>query len=282
MSWMFFALLSVLLFSISSLLQRVLMKEEQSDAHAYSIAFQLLGAVVVGVFAITQGFEFPPIDTYPVNFLLLAVLYGTGTLCLFNAYKHLGASEVTIITSSRTIVTIISAVLILNEVFDLQKAAGTILILTSILVISDKIGKIKLDKGFFYALGMSVCYGLAITNDTFLLSHVNVYSFTTIGFLLPGLFLILVNPKKIKKLNTFFKTKVFLKLLLMTASYGIAALLFYSAINHGATASQITPILQSTVIITVILAMVFLKERTNILKKCIGATLVTIGVILLA
>lgn len=282
MNWLFFALLSVSLYSVSALLQKVIMQDDKSDAHAYSIVFQILGAILVGLFSLTQGFVLPPISTYPLNFLLLAVLYGTGTLCLFNAYKYLEASEVTIITSVRSIVTIVSAVLLLHESFSLQKGIGAILILASIFIITKKIGKITFNKGFFYALGMAVCYGLAITNDTFLLSKVNVYSFTALGFLLPGIFLIIVKPKKLLELSEFFKARVFGKLLVMTSFYAAAAVAFYLAISNGGEASQVTPILQASVIVTVILAVIFLKERDSLLKKLLGAILVFIGVLLLA
>jgi len=268
--------------AIASLLQKVLMKDDKSDPHAYSIAFQLLGSAIVATFALSHGFVMPPISAYPINFLLLAVLYGCGTLCLFNAYKHLEASEVTIVTSVRAVVTIVSAVVILGEVFSLQKGLGTVLILASVFIISERVGKIKLNKGMLYAFGMAVFFGLAITNDTYLLKHVDLYSYVTIGFLLPGLFLAVVKPKKLLELKPFLKARTFGKMFVFTSFYAASALCFYQAINNGANASQATPVLQSTVIVTVILAAIFLKERDKILKKILCAILVTIGVVLLS
>ncbi|MBI3342051.1 EamA family transporter [Candidatus Curtissbacteria bacterium] len=61
----------------------------------------------------------------------------------------------------------------------------------------------------------------------------------------------------------------------------MSAIFFYSSIEFGASASQAGPILQSTVIVTVILAAIFLKERDHLLKKIISAVLVTIGVLLM-
>lgn len=281
MSWVVLALLSVFLFSISSLLQRVLMKDEQSNAHAYSIVFQILLGVIVGLVAIAKGFVMPPIAQFPVNFLLVAVLYGLGTLFVFNAFKYIEASEVTIITSTRTIITIISAIFLLGEVFDLQKAVGTLLILFSAYLITKKKRRFKVNKGVLYALGMAVCYGLAITNDTFLLKYVDVFSFLTVASLLPGFFLIAVKPKALLELGQFLKPKVLAKMLILTLFYAGGAALFYFAIIIGAGASQITPISQSAVIVTVILAAIFLNERDYLLKKLVSAILVTIGVLLI-
>lgn len=281
MPWIVFALTSVFLYSISALIQRVLMKDDKSDAHAYSIVFQILGAVVVGTFALFRGFVVPPILQFPVNFLLLAVLYGLGTYFLFKSLQYIEVSEVTIITSVRAVVTIISAVLLLGEVFNLQKAIGTAIILASTFIVTEKVGKIKFDKGVLYALGMALCYGLGITNDAYLLKYVNVFSFTTFGFLLPGLFLIAIKPKAIFQLKQFTKPKIFSKMLILDVCYGTAAISFYWAIDLGAKASQITPILLSSVIVTVILAAIFLKERDHLVKKLFCAILVTIGVLLL-
>lgn len=46
-------------------------------------------------------------------------------------------------------------------------------------------------------------------------------------------------------------------------------------------ASQIAPINQAQVIVTVLLAIIVLKERDHLFRKVIAAILVTIGVILL-
>ncbi len=257
------------------------MKDEQSDAHAYSIAFQILGAVVVAVFSVFRGFEMPPITQYPINYFLLAVLYGLGTLFLFKALKSLEASELTIITSVRSVVTIVSAVFLLGEVFDFNKTIGTTLILLSAYLVSKESIGVKFNKGVLYALGMALFYGLGITNDAFLLKQAEVFSYLVIGFLFPGLFLIAVKPTALLRLNQFLKPRVFLKMLLLVIVYAAAAACFYLALEQGANASQATPILQATVITTVILAAIFLKERDHLFKKFICAVLVTIGILLL-
>jgi drug/metabolite transporter (DMT)-like permease len=282
MPWFVLAIASVLFFSVASLLQKVLMKDDKSDPHAYSIFFQILGAVLIGSFALWRGFIMPPIGQYPFNFLLSAILYGSGTLFLFKALKYIEASEATIITSVRAIVTIVSAVLILGEVFDYKKGIGTVLILISAYVVTQKSRGIKFNKGVVYALGMSLCYGLAITNDAFIVKHVrDIFSFLTIGFLLPGIFLTIVKPTALGRLGQFLKPNVIAKMFIFTSFYLGGAVTFYFALQNGANASQITPIAQSTVIVTVILAAIFLGERDNLVKKSISAILVTIGVLLI-
>ncbi|MFI5265369.1 MAG: DMT family transporter [Candidatus Levyibacteriota bacterium] len=281
MSWLLFALLSVFFFSLSSLIQRVLMKKEQNDAYVYSVVFQLLGALIIGIFAFSKGFIMPPIASLPINFILLTVLYGFGTLCMFNAFKYLEASEVTMLGASRAVITILSAVFILSEIFTFNNGVGTILILFAVVLITYEKKSFKLNKGTLYALGMALFFGLALTNDTYLIKFVDVFSFTTFGFLLPGLFLILIKPTIIPKLKVFLNPKIFGKMFLLDFIYAAGSICFYYAIEQGAHASQAVPIMQSTVIVTVILAAIFLKERDHLLKKLIGAILITMGILLL-
>lgn len=281
MNWFVLAISAVFLYSISSLIQRVLMKDEKSDAHLYSVAFQILLAIVVAIATVFTGFHLPPISKFPLNFLFLAILYGSGTLFLFNAYKFIEASEVSILTSIRAIVTIVAAVLLLGENFDFKKIIGTVLILISVFLISNKIDKVKFNKGLLYVLGMSICYGLAFTNDAYLLRHVEAISFLVISSLFPGLFLIAVKPKSILKLSQFLKVKIFSKMLTLAIFYSLAAIFTYIAIQKGGEASQVMPILQTTVIVTVILSAIFLNERDNLIRKFISAILVSLGIFLI-
>ncbi|GAI50673.1 unnamed protein product, partial [marine sediment metagenome] len=46
MSWIFLILIGVLFVSTSSLFQRVLLKDEQSDPFTYAIIFQLIIAIL--------------------------------------------------------------------------------------------------------------------------------------------------------------------------------------------------------------------------------------------
>lgn len=280
MSWIFFALISILSLSIANLLQRVLMKNEDSEIFSYSIVFQITCALIVGAFAFIKGFSLPPIFQLPWNFLFMTVLYGTGTLLLFKALQSLEASETTILTSVRSLVTVVSAVVLLREAYSLKEAVGTLLILLSIFLIS-QVKKLSFKKGSIYAFGFALCFGLAVTNDVFILKRADAVSYATIGFLLPGIFLILVNPKSLKRLNRFFDIHILSKMFLMCLFYSIAAIAFYTAVTSGAKASQIGPINQSSIIVTVLLAAIFLSEKDNLFKKIIAAVLVTIGVILL-
>lgn len=282
MLWLVFALVSVCALSVATILQRKLLKDEKSDSHVYAIAFQLGCAALVAVYAFIHGFSLPQFLSMPWNFLLMAVLYGSGTWLLFRALKTTEASEVTIVTSIRAVVTVLSAILFLHEPFGLMRAFGMLLVLGSVILVSWHGEKVRFSKGTLFSLGMAVCYGLAVTNDAFILKTADPLSYTAVSFLLPGLFLVITKPTALKKLPLLFTKKLFWKIALMCLIYSTASIAFYLALSVGAPASQLGPINQMSVVFTVLLASLFLNERENIGRKILAALLAVAGVLLLA
>ena len=281
MNWLSFAIISVLGAAISNVLRRVVMKGDKSDALASTILFQFLGFAMILIFTLFHGFVLPPLSTYPLNFIAEGVLWGLSSLFIFKAAKTLEASEITIIATISTVVTIATAVFFLHEGFNIFRLIGVILILMSVVLVSFQKGKMHFNKGVLYILGYCICAGIAVTNDTFLLQKSEVYSFLVIGWLSPGLFLILISPQSIKKLGYFFHGERFKNIFLMTLFYCAGGVAFYLALATGGLASQVSPIEQTSTILTVIIAALFLNERDHLGKKCIAAVLVMIGVLLL-
>ena len=75
---------------------------------------------------------------------------------------------------------------------------------------------------------------------------------------------------------------LFMKMLLLCAVYSIATLSDYYALSSGGNASQVSPTLETSIILTVILAAVFLDEKNNLPKKLFAAAIAAIGIILLS
>ncbi|MDD5710770.1 MAG: DMT family transporter [Candidatus Colwellbacteria bacterium] len=281
MSWFTLSIISVITLAISNLLRRVLMKDDKSDAVAYSLVFQLMCAFLVGLFAFSHGFVALPVFELPLNFLLTMVLYGTGTLLLFRAVQTTEASKATILASSSTLWAVIVALILLGESFSVLKIIGVGLILGGIILISLKKEVFSLSRGDLYVLCSALCYGIAFANDTFILRQSDVLSYTALAFLLPGLFILAIQPKALRKLGSFSNLGVLLRMAIMSIFYSASAVTVYLAYQKGGAASQLAPIGQSVVILTVLLAAIFLGERENLGKKFVAAIMTTIGVLLL-
>jgi bacterial/archaeal transporter family protein len=282
MSWFILALLYVLLASFANILRKILLRDDRNDLYASAIVFQFLGGIIAGIVAFIHGFVPPPFSIYPLNFLLTTVLWGFATICMFKAYQEIEASEVTIITSLQAIVIIFAGIFFLHEIFTISNAIGALLIIISVIVISQGKGKLVFNKGVMYSLLYCIFAGFATTNEAYMVHHYDVLSYLTVAFFLPGAFLCLINPKALLRIKKVLKPVLLKKNIIFSAVYTISGIVYLYALAIGGQVSQVGTIAKSSVVITVLLATFFLNEQKHFVKKIICAILVTVGVVLLS
>ncbi|OGE78047.1 hypothetical protein A3J19_01040, partial [Candidatus Daviesbacteria bacterium RIFCSPLOWO2_02_FULL_41_8] len=281
MGWLSYALLAVASYSVFYILTRVFLKEKSSDAIAYTIVFNFVCALLISLVSLKNGFILPDIKHYYLNFGLMAVLYTASQVLIFKASRTIGASDLIIFSSTRVLWVIGAALLFLGEAFNTPKIIGTILILISVVYVSAKKKGIKLNKGHIYALLAAFCIGIGFVNDSYILRNADTISYAALAFIFPAVLTLIVFPSSTLKLKYYLNLGILTKILLLGVFYSIGLVASYLSYKAGGNASQIVPIGQSVVIITVILAALFLGERENVSKKIIAAILVSIGVLLL-
>ncbi|HVZ12483.1 MAG TPA: DMT family transporter [Patescibacteria group bacterium] len=280
MGWLYLTLLSVVITAFANILQRVLMKDDKSNPYSYAIAFHLVVTVFYFAFSSINGFSLP---AFSIKFLfmpLASMLWGLGTVFLFRALKLLEISEVTIIGSTRTLVTIVGSVLFLGDTFGFQKIVGTAIMFLSVFLATNLKNGIKFNKGITYSFGMAICYGLGLVFDAFNIKSFDPISYLAIGNLMISLFLLLLFPQTVKAWKEYVNPPFLKKMLPLGILSSTQAVAYYFAIKYGPT-SQIASINLSLIIVTVLLAAILLKERDNLFKKIIAALLVTLGIFLL-
>ncbi len=281
MNWLFYTLLSLITSAFIGILQKVLMNKEESNPVFRSFVLQILGALVCFIFALIKDFTMPPILQYPLNFVLMAILYALCTLFSFKALKTIEASKMAVIFCFGSVVAIFSSAIFLKETITSTIIWGTILIILSI-VIATKPGDFSLKSpGVLYSLAAAGLGGLAIVNDAYLLKFSDAVSYTALGFFLPAIPLLLIYPKiivdlkKIPKLISPFD-------FLLALTWGISAIAFYLALEKGGLVSQISPISQTKIILTILFSAILLKEKQRLAAKLTAGILAAIGVILIS
>ncbi|MFA5349227.1 MAG: DMT family transporter [Candidatus Paceibacterota bacterium] len=281
MIWLILVLLGTFFWSITTILQRAFLKEEQSNHYSYAIIFQLLVAILIFIYTLFAGLNLPDFKEYYINIILMVILYALGNLTMYKGMQLVEASEKAIIYSSNAIWTMLLAALFLKEQITYLRITGAFFIILSVIIISYKKGSFKFKKGHILIMLTAVIFGFAFINDIVLLKTIDAASLSVLGFGLPSIALFLARPKIAKEFKFFFEKKRLLKIIGAGLFYAAAAVLIKSAYRVGGDASQIAPITQLTIIITVMLAYVFLKEKKSLLKKIIGSVLALIGVLLI-
>lgn len=280
--WLILTLLSVFVASVATILQKILIRGDKSDPYSYAVVFHLLMGLVAFAFGLVGGTDFSLFQGNIWMLFLAAALWGTCQVFLFKALKLAEASEVTVVSGVRIIVTILASVIFLNEVFTGWNVLGTVLILISTVLIANRKGGLKFDKGFFYTLAMAFFGGLAIVADSANVQQYEVLAYSTLSNVLAGLFILAIYPKTFKQWKTFANPSFLLKMLPVAVFSVSQGMLYLLAFTYGENTAEIGTIRQASVIVTVLFAVLFLGERDNLWKKCIAAILVTIGVFFLS
>ena len=282
MSWPILACISIITVSVAGILERVLMKNEQSNPIGYAILFQLILGSISLVFAVVFGkFALPSVSIPWYQFIISSVLWAASTVFTFQAVKTLTAGEVTILSASGAIISILLGIIFLREVLTVPLLIGTVLILLAIWIINTEHVSFSSKRGIIFALLAALCAGIAVVNDASILKHYEAFSYTAIMSFLPGILLICCFPKElVKTVRTIHRNVIFM-MVIFCLFYAIQAITYYLAFQYGAPVSQLSPLTKSSIVLTVILAAVFLKEKSNLPKKIIAAILVTVGAILL-
>ncbi|HSW88718.1 MAG TPA: EamA family transporter [Candidatus Saccharimonadales bacterium] len=280
-SWQLFLFASILLTSINGLFHRVVMKTENSNPIAQTVAFATLAGLFAFLISLYQGFHLPNFSLFLPNIIFMVILLTLAPLCTFRAYQLTEASEVGILLSSQRLWTVIASFIFLGETPTVFKIAGTVFILAGVSITSWKKHKIRFTQGEIFALIAALLYGLSFVNAFYILRSYDAPSFEVLCNILPVIVLLVCYPKVTKKMKFYLNVRNFMGVSFAALFDALAAICLYIAYQYGRNASQIAPLSATSLVITVIFASVFLKERKNLPQKIIGACVVIAGVIFL-
>lgn len=282
MHWQLYLLISILLISCNGLFHRSLMKDDRSHPIAQTIVFLGLGGIIAVIIALVQGkltLSFPAALTG--NFLLLIFLSTPAYLLTYRAYQLIGASEIVLLLSTGRLWNVVGAALFLHETITLLHVLGAIIILVGIAITLHDKKKFTINKGVVFVLFAAFLYGMSDINGYYLLRTINATNFLIYSEFLPVIALLIIQPTVIKKLHYYLQAGIATKALLLSFCDAVGSLALFLSYQAGGKASVIGPLSATRVLVTVVLAMVILRERNNIRNKIIGAIITLCGVVLL-
>jgi uncharacterized membrane protein len=118
--------------------------------------------------------------------------------------------------------------------------------------------------------------------DKYVLNFMQPGLYQVIGYILPALLTVLFIPGTIANIKPILKpSKSRLNSILSSFLLAAATFSYFYSYRSGGEISKVGPISQSSVILTVVLGIIFLKEKQNLKNKLIGAMIVCIGVVLM-
>jgi drug/metabolite transporter (DMT)-like permease len=282
MSWQLLIGLSVFLFSVDSLLFRSLMKSKEADGYAQAVVFTAL----VGFFSfIYLQFSGGPRSALSLGilpwFLLVSFLIAMGMVFDFKGLKLIGAAEYSILLSSSRFWVILGALLFLHENFTATRLLGAIILLFGVFLTEWQKNALVFSRGAIYELLAAFFFAAGEILSYFVIRNFDILSFMVYASFMVSGILIVLRPKILLKLKFYLKPNHALNVVTTSFNDGLANIFKLMAYQLGRNALQIGPLLATSTPLTVLLAVIFLKERSRMAQKIIGSLVVVAGTILL-
>jgi len=280
-SWQLLTLISVISLSVSVILQRTLIYKDKTDPFAYAVVFQGIVGVLLMIVALSIGFKLPGIELVAIPAIIAVLFYGVGHIVYAKTLQRVEASAFSVLFATQAVWIMILGIVLLDESLTALQIAGTVLIFLGVGLLIKNIRSVFKDKGVWLGLLTGLMFGIAITAWSYVGRHTDTLSWAAISFVGTALVAFLVRPKSVQKMKPLLKPKVLVTLVLLAVFYGVGSLAMLFAYKEGSFAI-ISPLRQTSIIVTVLLALAFLPaERNRIGRKILAAVICAIGVILI-
>ena len=282
-SWFILTIISIVVLASAEIAQKIaLTRKDDISAEANNFVVWLIQGVMALGYLLFVGPQSLPIFSVSLLFQLLilgSVYFWAGTL-YYSSYKNGSVSINSVLVSSSIIVSTVLGIIFFGESISLLKFVGSLIIIGAIIYLNYEKGS-KWNKANNYALAGAGLYGVGFTLDkAFSLSltpHIYQILFAfSIG--LTGLIYrksqIISDLKKVE-----FNT---LKVMSISAlTFFIWNKLNFVAYSIGGEVGRIDSINNSVIFLIIIMEFFFLKDRSNLKKKIIAATIAMSGVTIL-
>ena len=279
MAWQLLTAISVITFSISVLLRRLLLHNDKSDPLAYVIIFQGMVGVLTGIYALIHGFHSPDFGKYWFAILVTVSLYAAAHVVSTRAFQQLEASVFSVLFASSAIWTMVAGLFLFNDHITLTQLAGVVLVFVSVGILVERKG-LKIGTSTLLGLLTGMLFGLATAGWTYVGRHSDVPSWTALSFLAPSLIVLAIKPKSVLKMKPFLSGKLLSRMVLLGVIFSVSSLASLLAYTKG-NVNLVATLQQTGIIVTTLLAVIFLHEREKLWRKGIAATVCFIAVILI-
>jgi transporter family protein len=275
MTWLIFALLAALTWGIGQVLVK---KGFQHTTPLFNnFLATIFGCLIFIPFAFIGGINW---SSFPKIFLFAFLAEAFGTIYYYAAEKGEISLTGTLISIFPVFIIILSTIFLGEKVSMLQAFAIFIIILGSFLVSKPKKFSLKFEPwvvwGFITALALG--FGDFMGKVTLTKFDLNSFLFAfAVSYVITMIFIYFID-KKGRKFPKLTQRKL-IPTLSGTFLLEVGVLFFYLGLNSG-EASLVSPVSSAYVAVTIILALIFLKEKMT-KTQLLGVLFAAAGIILI-
>ncbi len=274
--FLFFYLITTIIFNESY----KVISQRMKNAGSLTILVEL----IAGVFSLLwiPFFEIKfPTDFKIYIFLSLAIIFYTiQNRLATTARSGMEASSYSIIKQLSNVFIIVMGFIFLKEELTPQKVIGSILLIGSNALIFYEKGTWKNNHYLLLGILANLCMGIALFLDVNTSNSFNLAFYVSITLLFPAFLGFTLERIKIKDILTEWKINSKGFILLTSTTWSLMMITKLRSYQLGEV-TLIAPLCSLTVILNVLFAFIFLKNKKNILKKIIASIIIIFGVFLI-
>lgn len=281
MSWEIFVIINLVTASMLVPLQRLLLRKEDSDPVTFIVVSQLVTGALLLPFVLFNGFQMPDIGRLGVLMLTMFSLYALGHYVYAITLKNVEASIFTTLLNTSMIWVVLMGYLVLNETFAIPDLLGTAVILSSIfMLVVRKKGVLVFDKSIVMGLLTGLIFGVALSLWVYIGRQSDLLSWTLLSFLGTPIIFLIALPKTAHKARNYMTGKVIVAMLILGVVWAVDNLAAMAAYQRG-NVTIVAPLIQTSAILSVVISIIFLHERSRLRMKIAASIVCFLGVIVL-
>jgi len=270
---LFFTLIFVVLFYQ---FYKLAVKKVKKDGAA-TIILQFIGGLSALIWAPLFKFTFPS-DFKTYLLLSLAIIfYAVSDRLQTTVRKHLEVSVFSIINQLSNVFIIIIGLTIFREPIIISKIIGAAFILLGNIYLFYKKGKLDLNKHVILAILANLTFAVAMSTDIGISSLFNLPLYIAITLIIPALLIKIIEKIPTSTIIKEYKNGEKKYFYATGISWGLAILFSLRSFQFGQV-TTIVPLQSTSVLLNVVVAYLFIKERDNLFKKIIAALAVMSGI----
>lgn len=281
MTWQLLTAISVVFLSFSIILQRILVHKDKVDPVAYTILFQGLVGGLLLVAALFRGFSLPNIGAVIVPAAASLFLFAAGHIFYAKTLQKVEASIFSVLFATSSIWMMVLGMVLFHEQLTVLQVIGSVLIFSSVILVVKDFGNFSFSKGTGLGLLTGLLFGLALTSYSYVGRHTDTLSWGAVSFMGIAIVALLFDTSALKKMKPLLNVGTFSRLIFLGIFYAIGSIALLYAYKIG-DFSVVSPLRQSGIMVTVLMALLFLpSERNRIGRKIVAAFVASVGVVLI-
>jgi drug/metabolite transporter (DMT)-like permease len=280
MNWFNLSLIAGILTGIAGILEKYSVNEKSDP-----VIMSALSCFFAGLFGLCLAFL---VGQYHVYWTLQSILglstssliYTLSVFLFFASLKRTEISEFGILNKVGLLVMFMGGIIIFHERLSITQIIGSILVLVSIYILSNKGKSIKLAIGSIYALISAILGGVASLIDKTIIGYFDSVMYTGLIYLAIFVWTIPFVIIRIKKHLILPPPKIVQILAVSAIVYSLAAVAYYLAYKIGPM-SLISIVSQLQLPIVVLYGLFVFKEKDNIKQKVFSLICMLVGAFLI-